>query len=312
MATSGSINYSQTRDQIISDALGRIGVLGEGETATSNAITNCANILNKIVKHWSGPLSIHLWAESDAVVALRDGVNTYTLSSTGDKAGDSPVETDLESDAASGATSLTVTSTTGMTAADNIGIELDDDTRQWTTIVSVDSSTTLTLTAALTSAASSGNTIITYTTQLNRPLDIEQMRYKYAEGNEILMKKYSRAEFMQIVSKSSQGASRAFYYSPQLNSGKLYIWPTPDNCGDRLKITYTRTLEDFDASGDTPDLPQEWYEALTLALAVKVAPSYGIKLSKDFPEILADAQVALAELKAWDSDRGSVYITADC
>src|SRR5690349_18697247 len=49
------------------------------------------------------------------------------------------------------------TSSAGMTIADNIGIKLDDSTRQWTTIVSIDSATQITVTDALTSSAGQGN-----------------------------------------------------------------------------------------------------------------------------------------------------------
>ena len=55
----------------------------------------------------------------------------------------------------------------GCTRSDTILIELDDDTLHSTTIVSVDTSTTLTITTGLASAAADNNNVYTYTLAQN-------------------------------------------------------------------------------------------------------------------------------------------------
>jgi hypothetical protein len=61
------------------------------------------------------------------------------------------------------ATSITVTSTTNMTALDPIGIRLDNGTVHWTTIQTVTDATHLALTAAIPSgrSAPSGGAVYT-------------------------------------------------------------------------------------------------------------------------------------------------------
>lgn len=308
MATSGSTDFSQNRDQIIADALQLLGVIGSGETATANDVTFCSNALNKMIKGWQAQ-GIHLWKETDGFVQLVEDQFKYTLTSS-DKAGDNPIETTLNAAASASATSLTVVSTTGMTAADNISIELDANTNHNTTIVSVDSATTLTITSGIATAAASGNRVTVYTTALTRPLNIIECRYHYRSGLERKMKKLGRSEYMSLPTKTtSEGPCTAFYYSPRLSNGFLYVWPVPNETGDNLHITYTKTFEDFDAAGNDPDFPQEWLDCITYNLAVRVAPAFGLTLSRVNPDIIQTAGVLLAEMQAWDSEEGSIKIT---
>lgn len=311
MPTSGTITYNQNRNEIITDVLQHLGVVGSGQTPTANDVTFVSAQLNKMVKAWENQ-GIHLWAEEEAVIALRNGVNIYNLSSTGDKAGKDGVSTTTTSIHSAGITTLVVSSVNGMNVSDSIGIQLDDNTMQWTTITAINTATlTLTLNAALTGSSSSGNTVIVYTTILGRPLNIISCRYKYNSGNERTMDKFGRVEFMEINNKNTTGPCTAFYFSPKLSTGKLYVWPTPNTCADLLTITYQRSIEDFSASTDAPDFPQEWLEPITFNLAVRVAPAFGISLMKSKPDILQIAKESLAEAKSWDTEEGSLYVVPD-
>ncbi len=165
MATSGSVNFTQTRNEIIQDAFQLIGVYGVGRTVSAEDMSFASNMLNKMVKAWQAK-GLHLWTKEEGVLFPADNVGTYTLGNAANAAKitnwSDAVITELNGDHAISATSLTVDDTTGMAASDNIGIVLDDDAITWTTIVSVDSSTALTITDGLDSAASDNNTIYIY------------------------------------------------------------------------------------------------------------------------------------------------------
>ena len=60
MATSGSINWALNRDDVIKLALRRIGAIGEGETPTSNSVTDAAVSLNALVKEYEAE-GMPLW-----------------------------------------------------------------------------------------------------------------------------------------------------------------------------------------------------------------------------------------------------------
>lgn len=307
MATSSSTNYNDTRNGIIADALTLLGVYRPGATVSSADYTFCSNILNKMVKAWQGE-GIQLWTEEEGALFLTNTQNKYTLSaSTSDVVGRNPIHTNLT--AAGSGTSLTVTSTLGMTAADNVGICLDNNTIQWTTIVSVDSSTALTITASLTSAAASDNSVYTYTTAVGRPLYITTARFDNKSLVERPVRVAGRDEFMNMPTKNTAGKVNLLHYAPHTSSGFLYVWPAPDDVNECVKFTYVRTIEDFDNSTDNPDLPQEWIYTITVNLAVRVATAYGRLIHKTNPEMVVDAVNSLMQLQLFDVDSGSMKIT---
>jgi len=158
LATSGTITFNETRDTIISNALSLLGVVAAGETVTTNDTTLCASILNAMMKAWMAQ-GIHLWTEEEGTIYFVNGQAQYNIqASSGANASDgtgTPVETTLSANASG--SSITVTTITGMSSGDNIGIQLNNNTIQWTTINGAPSGSTVTLTTPLTSEANSGN-----------------------------------------------------------------------------------------------------------------------------------------------------------
>ena len=309
MTTSGSIDFALTRDNISTHILRLLGIITKGETADSNDLSFCSNALNMMVKSWQTD-GIHLWAQSQALIPLISGRNEYIIdgTTTNQVGGDKAHNTTLSAAASAGASSITVTSATWANVSDYVVIELDDETIQTTTISSI-STTTLTLAATVTSAAASGNNVIIFTSLLNRPIEINSAQYRYRDGTERTLSILSRSKFMALPNKGATGSPTAMYYTPQLSNGRLYVWPTPENASDMLSIAYQRTLEDFDAAGNNPDLPQEWLDALVYNGAVRVAPAFGISLNKVSPEIIQIAVQTRENLKAWDFESGAVQIT---
>ena len=155
MATSDSTDFNQTAIQLIKGAFRLNGVLVQGQELLAEERADGFEALNLMIKTWQTQ-RLHLWAKEEGIIFLQAGKTDYFLGGTGDKATnlDEFVDTTLTASAAASATTLVVADTTTMVALDEIGIELDDGTRQWTTIVSVDSPTGLTITTALTRVAS--------------------------------------------------------------------------------------------------------------------------------------------------------------
>ena len=160
MTISSSYNFDLTVGSIISAALRKLRVLSRGETLQDYQLANCMEALNLMAKTWQRE-GIGIWLNEELTVYQSDGGYSYELGPTGDHASPEGVKTELSADAASGAASFTVDSVTGMSAGDNLGIELDDGTVQWTM---VDTIATLTVTPAdaLDGAASTDNHIYSY------------------------------------------------------------------------------------------------------------------------------------------------------
>jgi len=117
---------------------------------------------------------------------------------------------------------------------------------------------------------------------------------------------------MRIPQKTLTGDPIILYYSPQISTGQVFIWPTPSDVNKRIEVTYLRQIQDFASSADNADFPQEWLETITYNLAVRIAPAYGLNLSSGGisgnPNLLMMAAQSLEDMKAWDSEQPYVQI----
>lgn len=272
--TSGSTTFTLTRNQIISTALMLIGVVGAEDTASSSDQTLANNLLNMMVKAWEGD-GCSLWELQEATLYIANGTASYQLGN-GARATNTSVETTSSATENAAATTITLTTVTGMAVNDNIGIVQDSGTTFWTTINAINTGTSVvTLNAGLTSIASSGTAVYTFTTAIPRPWDVTQVRFRNSGNIDRVLERKSREDFFAIPNKSSIAQPVSYYYDVQLNYGTLYFWPIPDSDLERISFTYIRTIQDLINSADNPDMPQEFLLALTYGLAVLLAPAYG-------------------------------------
>lgn len=310
MATSGSINFSTSTSDIIQQALEHLNIIGADETPSAEDYDFAKRTLNSMVKSWAAQGG-HLWSQDEGYIFLQDSVGEYSLvnSASGAYATTNAVITQLSVAAAATNTTITVDSTSGMTAGDIIGIIHDDDSADWTTISSVDSATVLTLNDAITDAAAIDNMVFSFTSRLNRPMRIDMVMYVTGTGlnqSERQLRALSREEFFRLPNKNQVSTPTGFYYDPQIGVGKLYLWPKPSDPEGYLKIYFERTLEDFDSSSDEPDFPQEWYDALIYGLAARLGPAFGRAGDQNFQDIKKLAEITKNDALIWD--RETAYV----
>lgn len=145
-----------------------------------------------------------------------------------------------------------------------------------------------------------------------KPMRIHSVRRKVtASGYETPLMEWSRQEYFDMPNKSAQSIPTAFYYDPQTTTGTLYIWAAPSTATASdmtLRLTYSRRMEDFDGSADDADIPQEWLQAFTYALASELALKYGV--TPDIrQEITARAQMYEQALANFDDEPASLYLS---
>ncbi len=269
------------------------------------------DIFQSMIKLWQAE-GIQLWNRKQATLFPAYQDEQYSISHTGDHCANSYVSTTIASAEASGQTILTITSTSGMTAADAIGIELDDNTRQWTTIVSVDSASQVTVTAALTSAAAAGNTIITYTNKIaDRPLRILDMRTVDLKNQNtaIGMEMIGYDQYFNIPVKSTDGRPLNFYYDKLLDAGVAYVYPRPDDVSVLLEFTYHEAIEDVDSATNSMDFPTEWTLPLIYGLAVELCVAFG--KFEQLPIIKGMADEYKKIVREFDNDEEPFYLLPD-
>lgn len=311
MSRSGSYNFALDRDTIIKRAMQLINLININQTARGADHAYAVDIFQSMIKLWQAE-GIQLWNRKQATLFTAYQDEQYSISHTGDHCANTYVNTTISAAEASGQTVLSVTSSTGMTAGDYVGIELDDKTRQWTTIVSVDSSTQITVTAALTGAAAAGNTVIAYTTKINdRPLRILDMRNVDLNNNKnsISMEMIGYDQYFNIPVKTSDGRSINFYYDKMLDAGVLYLFPRPNDVDVVLEFTYHESIEDVDSSTDNMDFPVEWTLPLIYGLGAEMCIAFGKFEEFKMIKPLADEYKKI--VREFDNDEEPFFLLPD-
>ncbi len=312
MSTSGSFNWSCTRDDIVRYALLNLGKLGENEVPTASETVDCSFLLNAMVKQWVSRLDfapgLKMWKRRHADLYLSHSSGQYNLGSTGDNWTETSYSRTLTAASPISDTTLTVSAITNASSGDYIGIVLDDGSIHWTTINGAPAGSTITITTGLPSAAASGNYVFNYTTKAQRPLHLETCVLRDIDNNDTPVDFMTLQDYDRLPSKTSANfisIPTAVYYEAQLTNGVLYT----DVAGvsdvtRKLHFTYMETIQDFDAATDNPEFPQEWYMPLCLGLSKQIAPMFNAPWTQ---EMETNYREALAMAKEGNSDISSLY-----
>lgn len=254
MATSGSFDFTRTRDQIIERALRAVGALGQGEVATAPQITEGSEVLNSIVKALQAePGGPRLWVTEKATVTglisseiTHNGVNYICI--------------------------LGHTSSIAGATGDEPGVG-DAWTNNWQTGGAGGPSW-----ATATAYVSAGDFGVAADT-----IDIQRVFVRdstaTSHGNDVYLRMISREEYMGLYDKGDTGEPTHIYFDKQLIP-RAYLYPQSDNSTYVIHYDRIRLLEDFDASGDTPDFPVRWIETLVFMLAYKLSFEYSLPLQE--------------------------------
>lgn len=309
MATSGSINYSETRQQIINDSLYKINAFAAEETIPAEDVATANRQLNRMVKAWQGR-GLNMWTRSTGYLFTQKNQFEYQLDSTSsDHFTETYFRTTLTIDTLSGATSLTVSDSSDFTVADNIGIVLDDNTTQWTTVSTIPNSTTITIASGLTDDASSGKSIFGYTTKLTRPYRIfDANRRDVSSLIETPMNNLSYARYFELTNKNQGGTPISFNYVHERDSALMRLYLVPNTADYIISFVYARVIQDFDSGNDNADFPQEWLEALTINLAIKMCPFYEKNSGDAYTNLVNEAKTELDAMTEVDNEQGSIQI----
>lgn len=303
MAVSGSKDFTVTRTDIINAAMRKAGNYDAGDAPSAEESADAVLALNLMVKEWS-VLGIDVPWRQTITLFLQPDTQSYTIGPSGSHATLSYVETTLSADAALGATTITLASTTGLTAADSIGVKLDDGTIHWTTIVNP---ATTSITTGLASAASSGNAVYAYTTKANRPQKVIYMHRRDASGQDTPVDPIGEIAYRGLSNKGSAGPVNQAFYQPTLTNGTLFVWPANRGGPDKLILVCQPLVDDFDSSSNNPEFPIEWGNAIIWNLAVELAPEYGLSI-KERQLLKFEATSKLNSLLDYDVENASVII----
>lgn len=317
MPTSGSVDFSVSRDDIIVEAMQQIGALGQEETPSFADITDCSRTLNMLVKQYQGSADfsqgVKIWSRKRHI-AFMNGFNQIQLGQYGDPSAASGFATSvLTGSEATAQTAIGVASEADFTNGDSVGVVLDTGSIYWATLTSK-SAGNLNITPGLPSPAAQGNRVFGYTARTVRPLSIIRVALReYIDNNglrynDTLLDPMTDGYLAAIFDKRAVSTPSKWYYEPQLAAPILCLDCVPNDPEKVLFIEYVAPIEDFDSMNDTPDYPQEWFLALSLNLAKLICPKYKMKWTKELEENL---QMSLAIAKNLNPDTSEEYFQPD-
>lgn len=283
MAVSDTSTWNPQLVFIIKQALLNATAIDENDEPAYTLYESALFQLNGLVKSLEAT-GIHVWTESEGILFPQVGVARYVIGGAAATAHTSDAEAWVRltvlAAAAQGATTLTLATDEGQLVADgmNIGVVLNDGVTQWTSVDGAPAGDVVTLADPLDLGIDAGAYALAYTTDLVRPLRIPNARLHTLQSrNETPMTVLSRQEYMDLPQKTgSQGTPTQFFYSPQRDTGLLYIWPVPSFSNWAVRFTWYRPLQDFLSPENTADFPQEWLLPLIWNLTKEIAPSYGV------------------------------------
>jgi len=308
MAVSGSKNFAITRADIIEGALRKSGAYDQGETVSGDETAAASMALNLMVKYLSAQ-GADIWLRSEVTLFLQPDSQSYSLGTA--NATTSYAETTTKTAHSASNTIIAVTSSSGMTAGDFIGIKLDSDALHWSTIATVDNDEQVTINDGLASVSAKGKKVYAYTTKAGRPTKISYVVRRSVNGYDTEVELIGEKDYRQQSDKASGGPPVVVWYQPTLTTGTLYVWPVDAGANyDKLVMSADYYADDLDTAANNPQFPIEWGEVLTYGLADRLAPEYGLPI-RERQLLHMEAESKIQEALAFDVENASVIFVAD-
>jgi hypothetical protein len=312
MAIDNTYTFALNESQIITRAMQLIGALASDESPTANDSSICSDFLNAMLKHWDGAPGLHQWKLTECTLLLNNSTSVYTLGpqSTSANCSETVVYATVATAIASAGSNATivVNAVTGMTANDIVSLVQDDGTIVYGTISTINTGTsTLTTTITTTTTSAVGNAVFSYTSKIQKPLEIFDARRIDTSGDEIPLTEMSSQEYFELTNKSDVGTPVSFYYQPLINSTLFYVWPPSNDMTLRIRFRFSKQLSDLVTATNSPDVPQEFYLTIIYNLAVIIAPIFGRLNELDKIKPMAD--MFLKNIMDWDQEHTSIQLT---
>ena len=143
------------------------------------------------------------------------------------------------------------------------------------------------------------------------PLRVLQANTIDSDSIETPLRELTTQEWYALTDKTVTGRPTQFWQKRDITAQGVdfFLWPTPEDTTYDVKLWLQHNIRDVDAVGDDVWVPQEWFLALSYALAAYIAPKYGVEINerRDF---LTIAERLRDEAKSFDHDP-SVFLQPD-
>lgn len=301
MATSGTFSYTVSRNDLIIGALKNIGKLDPFDTPNPVDVQDCADKLNKICKQRmgssDGAQGLKVWTRRHGHLFLSGTTGKYLVGPSAPGWTENYVTTTLSAGAAAGASSVTLVSVAGIVIGNNIGLETNGETLQWTTITNI-VGLVVTLAAVTADVINMGAQVFVYAVTAQQPLKIETASLRDIDLNDVPVRIITTIQDYDLLPQKANPRNisdpTAIYYEFQLGNSSLFtdVGASAD-VTKHLVMSYLEPIQDFNNPLDNPEYPAEYQLALEWLLSEQVAPMF-MKVWTPSMEKLKDEAVAIA------------------
>lgn len=140
------------------------------------------------------------------------------------------------------------------------------------------------------------------------PVEVLEAVLRNTDSEDVPLARMTLEEYYAIGNKSETGTPGRYLYERKLDAGYFTLDFIPSDTTDTVIMTILRVLEDFDAVGNTPDFPQEWYRPLKFNLAIEISPQFSKPVSQDLKDL---AQQSLFLANSFAPETSVVYFQPD-
>ena len=255
MSTSGSSNFTLTRNELIQEALERIGAIADGENPSAGVLASSARSLNIIIKKWQKEQRF----ENTRV--QRETSLTASSEVTGT---DAEVYTCVRSHTA---------------AADNKPITGSDWRIYWKKEGS---------TGGVWTTATAYTAVQEFSLDTDI-IDIEKAYIRDESSNDQELEIVSFDKYLDITDKYVDSTLPTVCAVQRETAGlKVYLYPRPSDTDYVFYYLGVRKLEDFDSATNNPDIPVEYFDGLCEELAAVMAQKIGDFKAAGFMRSMAE------------------------
>lgn len=322
MSTSGTFSFTVSQSDIIREMMLNCGAIGEAEVPTAQEYNDCARKLNMLMKQWMGKQDfapgLKMWTRQRGDLFLGYTKYQYQLGPSGDNwaggvtgggLGVNYNQTQTTATANIGATTILVSSIVNINNGDYIGVQCGSDIF-WTTVNGAPTGSTVTLTNALTTAASPSAYVWNYTTKQQRPLAIVTSVLRDLYNNDVQQNPLTLEDYEALPTKTMANSASdptAYYYESQIGTTTLVTTPATGagqyyiDCGGaqdvtkHLHIVFLRPVMDLTNPGDNPEYPQQWYRAICWGGTKEICGMFDATWTQDMQENYLEAMLIARE-----------------
>lgn len=133
-------------------------------------------------------------------------------------------------------------------------------------------------------------------------IDILEARFVQSAAFERPLQRWENGQYFQLPNKAQSGYPVAYNLQRSADLISMSLWPVPV-ADSTIIYTAARTAVDISDPNQIVDIPAQWSEAIYLALAARMAPTFGVTRTDPNTVATVTARAAALEQLMLDQDR---------